>query len=117
MSNRGMFQIDWRIWEELGKPHGFNVHHMLLLPDAYHVVKVTEEKISATDCIMTVYVESELIPDQLGVAELRILYGRKDGKACLMSIAVKGVNGWQELPHTEVPRVFQDAFNDGELEP
>jgi hypothetical protein len=98
MSNRGMFRVDWQLWEDLGRPHGFNVHSMLLLPAACQVVNVTEQKVGPTECVMNVSVESELFPDQLGIADLMVIYGRKDGKPIFDHMRMKSEQGWERLP-------------------
>jgi hypothetical protein len=98
MSNRGMFRVDWQIWEELGRSHGFNVHSMLLLPDPYQIVEVTEQKISSTECVMNVYVESDLIPDTLGIAELKPIYRREDEETFFDHMEIMGDKVWERLP-------------------
>lgn len=72
--NRGMIQIDWKVWEEIGRPDWRDVHHKMLLPDAYRVAGTKEEKINATDILVTVFVESDLIPDGYLCARLKPIY-------------------------------------------
>jgi hypothetical protein len=98
MSNRGVFQIDMKVWEEIGNPRLQAVHSTLLLPSAYQIMEIIEHKYSSTECVMKVYVISPLIPDQLGIAELAAYYRREDEKPCFDHMEIKGENGWERLP-------------------
>jgi len=78
--NKGVIQIDRKLWEKIGSPSLRDVSHALLLPDDYHVVGVVEDRVSPIETVVKVYVVSGLIIDSLGIVELKPVYRREDGE-------------------------------------
>jgi hypothetical protein len=103
--NRGMIQFDWHTWEALGRPDWRDVHRLMLLPDAYRVTGVKEEKLNTANPVVTVYVESPLIPDGYLIAQLKPVYRQfvqeKEQQTIFDHMELHSEQGWEWLSQQE----------------